>query len=74
MPHGVFARMMEGLAFEATEQKTVMIATTYLKARRTASDRKKHGGTSTSRLCHEPAGEDGLSERNSSDYSLCSRI
>jgi transposase len=28
---GVFARMMEGLASESTEQKTVMIDATYLK-------------------------------------------
>ncbi len=34
---GVFARIMEGLASEATEQKTVMIDATYLKAHRTAS-------------------------------------
>ena len=34
---GVFARIMEGLASEAAEQKTVMIDATYLKAHRTAS-------------------------------------
>ncbi len=34
---GVFARMMEGLASEGTEQKTIMIDATYLKAHRTAS-------------------------------------
>jgi transposase len=34
---GVFARMMEGLASEATVPKTVMIDATYLKAHRTAS-------------------------------------
>ena len=34
---GVFARMIEGLASEGTEQKTVMIDATYLKAYRTAS-------------------------------------
>ena len=34
---GVFARMMEGLASKGTEQKTVMIDATYLKAHRTAS-------------------------------------
>jgi transposase len=34
---GVFARMMEGLASEGTEHKTIMIDATYLKARRTAS-------------------------------------
>jgi transposase len=34
---GVFARMMEGLASEGTEHKTIMIDATYLKAHRTAS-------------------------------------
>ena len=34
---GVFARIMEGLASDAAEQKTVMIDATYLKAHRTAS-------------------------------------
>lgn len=34
---GVFARIMDGLASEAAEQKTVMIDATYLKAHRTAS-------------------------------------
>jgi transposase len=34
---GVFARMREGLASEATVPKTVMIDATYLKANRTAS-------------------------------------
>lgn len=33
----VFARMMEGLASEGAEQKSVMIDATYLKAHRTAS-------------------------------------
>jgi transposase len=42
---GVFARMMEGLAFEGTEQKTIMIDATYLTAHRTASSlRAKKGG------------------------------
>jgi hypothetical protein len=42
---GVFARMMEGLASEGTEQKTIMIDATYLKAHRTASRlRAKTGG------------------------------
>lgn len=46
---GVFARMMEGLASEGTEQKTVMIDATYLKAHRTASSlRAKKGGLTTS--------------------------
>ena len=33
---GVFARMMEGLASEGTEHKTIMIDATYLKAHRTS--------------------------------------
>ena len=42
---GVFARMMEGLAAESTEQATIMIDATYLKAHRTASSlRLKKGG------------------------------
>jgi hypothetical protein len=42
---GVFARMMEGLASEGGEQKTIMIDATYLKAHRTASSlRAKKGG------------------------------
>lgn len=47
--HGVFARMMEGLASEVTKQKTVMIDATCLKAHRTAlSLRAKKGGPTTS--------------------------
>lgn len=34
---GVFARIMEGLASDAAEQRTVMIDATYLKAHHTAS-------------------------------------
>jgi transposase len=46
---GVFARMMEGLASEGAEQKTIMIDATYLKAHRTASClRAKKGGPTTS--------------------------
>jgi transposase len=42
---GVFARMMEGLASEAADRKTVVIDATYLKAHRTASSlRLKKGG------------------------------
>jgi len=42
---GVFARIMEGLAAKATDQKTIMIDATYLKAHRTASSlRLKKGG------------------------------
>ena len=41
---GVFARIMEGLAAEAAEQKTIMIDATYLKAHRKASSlRSKRG-------------------------------
>ena len=40
--------MMEGLASEGTEQKTIMIDATYLKAHRTASSlRVKKGGQNT---------------------------
>ncbi|MDF3907770.1 transposase, partial [Paracoccus sp. AS002] len=35
--HGVFARIMVGLAAESAEHKTMMIDATYLKAHRTAS-------------------------------------
>jgi hypothetical protein len=46
---GVFAQMMEGLASEGTERKTVMIDATYLKAHRTASSlRAKKGGPTIS--------------------------
>jgi hypothetical protein len=42
---GVFARIMEGLASEGTEQNTIMIDATYLKAHRVASSlRTKKGG------------------------------
>jgi len=45
---GVFARIMEGLAAEAAERRTVMIDATYLKAHRTASSlRTKKGGPTT---------------------------
>lgn len=45
---GVFARMMEGLASEATVPKTVMMDATYLKAHRTApSLRSKKGDQTT---------------------------
>lgn len=43
--HGVFARIMVGLATERAEHKTIMIDATYLKAHRTASSlRVKKGG------------------------------
>ena len=46
---GVFARMMEGLASEGSEEKVVMIDATYLKAHRTASSlRAKKGGPTIS--------------------------
>ena len=41
---GVFARIMEGLAAEAAERKTVMIDATYLKAHRTASSLRAKKG------------------------------
>jgi len=42
---GVFARIFEGLAAEAANQKTIVIDVTYLKAHRTASSmRGKKGG------------------------------
>lgn len=41
---GVFARMMEGLASEGPEQKTIMIDATYLKAHRTASSLRAKKG------------------------------
>jgi transposase len=45
---GVFARMMEGLAAESTDQKTTMIDATYRKAHRTATSlRTKKGGQAT---------------------------
>ncbi len=34
---GIFARMMEGLAAESGDKKTIMMDATYLKAHRTAS-------------------------------------
>ena len=44
---GVFARIMEGLAAESTDHKTIMTDAIYLKARRTASSlRLKKGGRS----------------------------
>jgi transposase len=50
--HEGFPRMMEGLASEGTEQKTIMIImidATYLKAHRTASSlRTKKGGQAIS--------------------------
>ena len=44
---GVFARIMEGLAAEDPEPKTIMIDATYLKAHRTATSlgSKKGGAT-----------------------------
>ena len=45
---GVFARMMAGLASQASVPKTVMIDATYLKAHRTATSlRSKRGGQTT---------------------------
>lgn len=42
---GVFGRMMEGLASESADPKTVMIDATYLKAHRTASSLRVKRGT-----------------------------
>ena len=47
---GVFARMMEGLASKGTEQKTIMIDATYLKAHRTASSLGVKKGGAGARL------------------------
>ena len=44
---GVFARIMEGLASEGTEHRTVMIDATYLKAHRTASSLRAKKGCLT---------------------------
>lgn len=41
---GVFARIMEELVAEAADCKTIMIDTTYLKARRTASRQRLKRG------------------------------
>ncbi|GAA6194550.1 hypothetical protein NBRC116597_44730 [Phaeobacter sp. NW0010-22] len=42
---GAFARIMNGLAAEGTDQKTIMFDATYLKAHRTVSSlRLKRGG------------------------------
>jgi transposase len=47
---GVFARIFEGLAAEATDETTIMIDATYLKAHRTASSlRSKKGMRSADR-------------------------
>jgi len=43
---GVFLRMMEGLAAEGVDPKTVMIDATYLKAHRTASSLRAKKGIS----------------------------
>jgi hypothetical protein len=43
---GVFLRMMEGLAAEGAEPKTVMIDATYLKAHRRASSLRLKKGIS----------------------------
>jgi transposase len=46
---GIFARIMEALAYEGGEEKVVMIDATYLKAHCTASSlRAKKGGPTTS--------------------------
>ena len=50
---GVFTRMMEGLAVEDAEPKTVMIDATYLKAHRTASSlrAKTYGSPRRQAVC-----------------------
>ena len=56
----VFARMMEGLASEGTEQKTIMIDATCLMARRTASSlRAKKGGAMIAAVARQGAGRAG---------------
>ena len=48
MAKGVFARKMEGLAFEASVPQTVMIDATYLKAYGAATSlRSRKGGEAT---------------------------
>ncbi len=55
----VFARMMEGLAAEGTDQKTIMIDATYLKAHRTASSlRAKKGARRSVRASDRAQCED----------------
>ena len=46
---GVFAQLMEGLAFEAAVPKTITIDAIYLKAHRTATSLRlrKGGGAAT---------------------------
>ena len=59
---GVFARIMEGLAAEAAERKTIMIDATCLKAHRTASSlRAKKGGQRQARASDRA--DKGRSER-----------
>ena len=41
---GDFARVVDGLASEGTDQKIIMIDATYLKAHRTASSLRAHAG------------------------------
>ena len=61
---GIFARMMEGLAVESTEQKTIMIDATYLKAHRTASSlRVKKGGRAPDRA-HEKRAQHQIARRD----------
>ena len=54
---GVFARIMEGLASEAAERKTIMIDATYLKAHRTASSLRAKKGARTGHRAHERGAE-----------------
>ncbi len=50
---GVFGRMMEGLAAESADPKTVMIDATYLKAHRTASSLRLKKGAWTTDRAHQ---------------------
>ena len=50
---GVFARIMEALAAEAPDNKTILIDATYLKAHRTASSLSVKRGAWTSDRAHQ---------------------
>lgn len=60
---GVFARIMEGLASEAAEQKTVMIDATYLKAHCTASSLAVKRGARAGYRAHERRAEHQATRR-----------
>lgn len=50
---GVFARIMTGLAAEGSDQKTIMIDATYLKAHRTASSLRLKKGAWQADRAHQ---------------------